>query len=131
MALGDGTGERIFAIALGYAVIGLLIAFYLNVFTVGTVKSAGRAVRSAVRQQLLVVKVGELAKVIPISSCRPQVAAFIIIELVLFPLGCGINLDLCSIWLFPEASLQSRVAFFQYAPLTATFYHWVVGTMFM
>ncbi|KAH9046014.1 hypothetical protein EDB84DRAFT_1265628 [Lactarius hengduanensis] len=115
MALGDGTGERIFAIALGYAVIGLLIAFYLNVFTVGTVRSAGRAVRSAVRQQLLVVKV----------------AAFIIIELVLFPLGCGINLDLCSIWLFPEASLQSRIAFFQYAPLTATFYHWVVGTMFM
>ncbi|KAH8978584.1 hypothetical protein EDB86DRAFT_2815838 [Lactarius hatsudake] len=115
MALGDGTGERIFAIVLGYAVIGLLIAFYLNVFTVGTVRSAGRAVRSAVRQQLLVVKV----------------AAFIIIELVLFPLGCGINLDLCSIWLFPEASLQSRIAFFQYAPLTATFYHWVVGTMFM
>lgn len=115
MALGDGTGERIFAIVLGYAVIGLLIAFYLNVFTVGSVKSAGRAVRSAVRQQLLVVKV----------------AAFIIIELVLFPLGCGINLDLCSIWLFPEASLQSRIAFFQYAPLTATFYHWVVGTMFM
>lgn len=115
MALGDGTGERVFAIVLGYAVIGLLIAFYLNIFTVGTVKSAGRAVRSAVRQQLLVVKV----------------AAFIVIELVLFPLGCGINLDLCSIWLFPEASLQSRIAFFQYAPLTATFYHWVVGTMFM
>ncbi|KAI9510016.1 hypothetical protein F5148DRAFT_977305 [Russula earlei] len=115
MALGDGTGERVFAIALGYAVIGLLIAFYLNVFTVGSVKSAGRAVRSAVRQQLLVVKA----------------TTFIIIELVLFPLGCGINLDLCSIWLFPEASLQSRIAFFQYAPLTATFYHWVVGTMFM
>lgn len=57
MALGDGTGERIFAISLGYAVIGLFIALYLNVFTVGTVKSAGRAVRSAVRQQLLVVKV--------------------------------------------------------------------------
>jgi E3 ubiquitin-protein ligase MARCH6 len=56
MTLGDGTGERVFAIALGYAVIGLLIAFYLNVFTVGSVKSAGRAVRSAVRQQLLVVK---------------------------------------------------------------------------
>lgn len=67
MALGDGTGERIFAIVLGYAVIGLLIAFYLNVFTVGSVKSAGRAVRSAVRQQLLVVKVGELANVPPID----------------------------------------------------------------
>lgn len=56
MTIGDGTGERVFAIALGYAVIGLLIAFYLNIFTVGSVKSAGRAVRSAVRQQLLVVK---------------------------------------------------------------------------
>jgi E3 ubiquitin-protein ligase MARCH6 len=67
MALGDGTGERIFAIILGYAVIGLLIAFYLNVFTVGSVKSAGRAVRSAVRQQLLVVKVGELTSFPPIN----------------------------------------------------------------
>ena len=66
MALGDGTGERIFAIVLGYAVIGLLIAFYLNVFTVGSVKSAGRAVRSAVRQQLLVVKASELPKFVPI-----------------------------------------------------------------
>ena len=56
MALGDGTGERVFAIALGYAVIGLLLAFYLNIFTVGSARSAGRAVRSAVRQQLLVVK---------------------------------------------------------------------------
>lgn len=63
MALGDGTGERVFAIALGYAVIGLLIAFYLNVFTVGSVKSAGRAVRSAVRQQLLVVKASPLSNI--------------------------------------------------------------------
>ena len=64
MALGDGTGERVFAIALGYAVIGLLIALYLNVFTVGSVKNAGRAVRSAVRQQLLVVKVRLLRDVL-------------------------------------------------------------------
>ena len=32
---GDGMGERIFAIALGYAVIGILITFFLNIFTVG------------------------------------------------------------------------------------------------
>ncbi|KAI0048750.1 hypothetical protein FA95DRAFT_1007728 [Auriscalpium vulgare] len=115
LALSDTNPARVFAVFLGYGAVGLLLAFYLNVLTVGSVKSAGRAVRSAVRQQLLVVKV----------------AAFIVIELVLFPLGCGINLDLCSIWLFPEASLQSRLAFLKYAPLTATFYHWVVGTMFM
>ena len=56
-ALGDGNPEKVFAILLGYTVVGLGLAFYLNVLTVGTVKSAGRAVRSAVRQQLLVIKV--------------------------------------------------------------------------
>jgi E3 ubiquitin-protein ligase MARCH6 len=50
---------------------------------------------------------------------------------VLFPLGCGIVLDMCTVWLFPEANLQSRIAFFAQAPLTAMFYHWIAGTMFM
>lgn len=115
LALGHGTPERTFAICLGYTVITICLAFYLNVFTVGNARSAGRAVRNAVRQQLLVVKV----------------AMFIIIELVIFPLGCGIMLDACTIWVFPEASFASRVSFFAQAPLTAMFYHWVAGTMFM
>lgn len=56
-ALGNGPNEKAFAVALGYTIIGLLLAIYLNILTVGSVKSAGRAVRSAVRQQLLVLKV--------------------------------------------------------------------------
>ncbi|TFK39450.1 hypothetical protein BDQ12DRAFT_704973 [Crucibulum laeve] len=115
MAMGGGPTERTFAVVLGYAVVGLLLSLYLNLLTVGNARSAGRAVRSAVRQQLLVLKV----------------AAFIFIELVTFPLGCGIVLDLCTVWLFPEANFQSRLAFFVQAPLTAMFYHWVAGTMFM
>jgi E3 ubiquitin-protein ligase MARCH6 len=59
LALGDGTTEKIFAVILGYAVVALLLAMYLNILTVGNVKSAGRAVRSVVRQQLLVLKVWE------------------------------------------------------------------------
>ena len=115
MALGSGPSEKAFAILLGYVVVGLFVALYLNLLTVGNAKTAGRAVRSAVRQQLLVIKV----------------ASFIFIELVTFPLGCGIVLDLCTVWLFPEANLQARAVFFFQAPLTATFYHWVAGTMFM
>ncbi|TFK63266.1 hypothetical protein BDN72DRAFT_964036 [Pluteus cervinus] len=115
MALGSTPSDRAFATILGYSVVGLSIAIYLNILTVGNAKSAGRAVRSAVRQQLLVLKV----------------AGFIFIELVLFPLGCGIVLDLCTVWLFPEANLTSRATFFFQAPLTAMFYHWVAGTMFM
>ncbi|KAI0630807.1 hypothetical protein C8Q77DRAFT_228608 [Trametes polyzona] len=115
MAIGDGRQDRAFAVCLGYAVIGLMVAIYLNVLTVGTMKSAGRAVRSAIRQQLLVVKV----------------AAFIVIELIIFPLGCGMMLDICSVWMFPHGTFRSRAAFLLFAPLRAIFYHWVLGTMFM
>ncbi|KAJ6580947.1 hypothetical protein B0H19DRAFT_1112979 [Mycena capillaripes] len=115
LALGHGPKEKVFAIALGYIVVMILVSLYLNLLTVGNMKTAGRAVRTAVREQLLVLKV----------------ATFIFIELVTFPLGCGIVLDICTVWLFPEASFVSRVAFFKQAPLTAMFYHWVAGTMFM
>lgn len=57
LASGDGPNEKVFAVLLGYFVVALLVALYLNVLTIGNVKNAGRAVRSAVRQQLLVVKV--------------------------------------------------------------------------
>ncbi|EGN95092.1 hypothetical protein SERLA73DRAFT_61388 [Serpula lacrymans var. lacrymans S7.3] len=115
LALGHGTKERIFAVVLGYGVVALVLALYLNVLTVGNARTAGRAVRGAIRQQLLVVKA----------------STFIVIELVVFPLGCGTMLDACTVWVFPEASLESRAAFFSQAPLTAMFYHWVAGTMFM
>ncbi|KAG5640450.1 hypothetical protein DXG03_008621 [Asterophora parasitica] len=114
-AIGESPADRVFAIVLGYAVVLLGVAIYLNLLTVGNARTAGRAVRSAVRQQLLVLKV----------------AAFIFIELVTFPLCCGVVLDLCTVWLFSEANFASRAAFFVQAPLTATFYHWVAGTMFM
>lgn len=114
-ATGDTPNDRAFAVVLGYTVVGLLLAIYLNVLTVGSMRSASRAVRNAVRQQLLVVKV----------------AAFIVVELAVFPLGCGVMLDVCTVWLFPQGSFRSRAAFLMYAPLTAVFYHWVLGTMFM
>ncbi|KAJ7493199.1 hypothetical protein B0H11DRAFT_2156254 [Mycena galericulata] len=115
LALGHGPKEKIFAVALGYVVVMILVSLYLNLLTVGNMKTAGRAVRTAVREQLLVLKV----------------ATFIFIELVTFPLGCGIVLDVCTVFMFPEASLISRLEFFKQAPLTAMFYHWIAGTMFM
>ena len=114
-ATGDTPNDRTFAVLLGYAVVGLLLAIYLNILTIGSMRSAGRAVRHAVRQQLLVVKV----------------AAFIIVELVIFPLGCGVMLDICTVWLFPRGSLGSRAAFLLHAPFTAVFDHLLLGTMFM
>ena len=115
LAIGDSANDRLFAVLLGYVVVGLCLAIYLNILTVGSMRSAGRAVRLAVRQQLLVVKV----------------AAFIIVELLAFPLGCGFMLDICTVWLFPHSTFRSRASLLVYAPLTAVFNHWVLGTMFM
>ncbi|KZV69277.1 hypothetical protein PENSPDRAFT_608901 [Peniophora sp. CONT] len=115
LATSDAPSARASAVAIGYGAVGLGLVMWLNVVNVGSVRSVGRAVRDAVRQWVLVVKV----------------AAFILIELVLFPLGCGLNLDACSVWMFPGASLQTRIAFARQSPLTSVFYHWVLGTMFM
>ncbi|KIY52974.1 hypothetical protein FISHEDRAFT_34386, partial [Fistulina hepatica ATCC 64428] len=115
LSLGTGPSERTFAVFVGYFVASVLVAVYLNILTVGNMLNASRAVRNSIRQQLLVLKV----------------AMFILIELGLFPLGCGTVLDLCSLWFFPEASFLTRTTFFMHAPVTAMFYHWVAGTLFM
>jgi E3 ubiquitin-protein ligase MARCH6 len=60
MTVGSGPAEKVFAISLGYVVVGLAVAVYLNLLTVGNAKSANRAIRSAVKQQLLVIKVGRI-----------------------------------------------------------------------
>lgn len=60
MAVGSGPAERVFAIGLGYSVVGILLALYLNILTVGNARTATRAVRNAVRQQLLVIKASRI-----------------------------------------------------------------------
>lgn len=57
MSLGGGPVEKAFAIIYGYLLIGISLAIYMNVLTVGTIKTAEKAVRTVIRQQLLVVKV--------------------------------------------------------------------------
>ena len=57
---GDGSLNRFFAIVLGYLVVGLSVALYLNILNAGSVQNAGRAMRSAIRQQSIVSKVSVL-----------------------------------------------------------------------
>jgi len=58
-----------------------------------------------------------------------QVVLFILIELMLFPFGCGVILDLSTLPLFPDASIWSRLEYCTNAPVAATFFHWMLGTM--
>jgi E3 ubiquitin-protein ligase MARCH6 len=56
-ALGNSAADQIFAVLLGYAVFAVLLSVYLNILTIGSMRSAGNAVRQTVRNQLLVAKV--------------------------------------------------------------------------
>jgi E3 ubiquitin-protein ligase MARCH6 len=60
LAIADGTSERAFAICLGYIVLCMIMGIYLGVLNAGTVRGAARALRNAVKQQLIVVKVREV-----------------------------------------------------------------------
>jgi len=91
------------------------MGIYLGVLNAGAVRGAARALRNAVKQQLIVVKV----------------ALFIGLELLVFPTGCGVVLDVATLPLFESATLAGRLTFYDFAPLTAFFCHWLVGTIFM
>jgi hypothetical protein len=68
-----------------------------------------------------------------------KVGFFVILEINIFPLGCGLLLDAVSLPLFYKIggtadyllALLERMTFLKQNLLTSTFLHWVVGTGFM
>ncbi|KAF8327196.1 uncharacterized protein EI90DRAFT_2975197 [Cantharellus anzutake] len=113
LATGAGPSEQLFSVFLGYVA---LLGFGGSFLASGILYSgASTFVRSAITQQLIVVKV----------------AVFILIELVVFPFGCGIILDISTLPLFKDATIWTRLEYCASVPLTAVFFHWMLGTMFM
>ena len=53
------------------------------------------------------------------------------VELIVFPLFCGVVLDLSTLGVFKNATIQTRWAFLCYAPITTGLYYWLVGTIYM
>ena len=57
MSLGHSPVEKVFAIIFRYFLIVIGLAVYMNILTVGMIKNAEKVLRTAVCQQLLIVKV--------------------------------------------------------------------------
>ncbi|OZJ01696.1 hypothetical protein BZG36_05489, partial [Bifiguratus adelaidae] len=114
-----GTGsspmDRFACIVVGYAALIALGAWYLARSRNAYGQTVGRAAQQAIRQQGIILKV----------------AFFIAIELIIFPIVCGILLDLSTFPLFAGATIRSRWQFHVAAPLGSTFLHWFCGTGFM
>lgn len=60
-----------------------------------------------------------------------KVILIIGIEMLIFPLYCGLLLDVALLPLFEDTTIMSRVMFTVNYPLTSIFVHWFVGTGYM
>jgi E3 ubiquitin-protein ligase MARCH6 len=111
--------DRAIAILVGYSFATLLGLLYLRTVAlagaVGPHQRAHGAVADALQQA------GGVMKVIFIIG----------IEMIVFPLYCGILLDIALLPLFETATAMSRLYFTLSSPLTSLFVHWFVGTCYM
>ena len=60
-----------------------------------------------------------------------KVILIITIEMIVFPLYCGMLLDVALLPLFENATIVSRLMFTANSPMTSLFVHWFVGTCYM
>ena len=114
-----GGWDRFWATFGGYTALGLLGAAYVKKGAPFSTGQGGREWEATVVD--LLNQAGGVMKVILIIS----------IEMLVFPLYCGLLLDAALLPLFDNATLVSRILFTFESPLTSIFIHWFVGTCYM
>ncbi|KAF2681711.1 hypothetical protein K458DRAFT_78046 [Lentithecium fluviatile CBS 122367] len=111
--------DRLIAVLAGYAFFALIGAAYLRRGRPLTSSQQGQKVERVVAE--ILQQAGGVLKVILIIS----------IEMLVFPLYCGLLLDMALLPLFRDASLFSRWQFTRESPWTSGFVHWFLGTCYM
>ncbi|KAI4178089.1 MAG: hypothetical protein LQ346_007569 [Caloplaca aetnensis] len=113
------TKDRALAIVFGYLFFAVLGMLYLRFSQLFQSKRETGKVRGVVADVLY--QAGGVMKVILIIS----------IEMIVFPLYCGLLLDVALLPLFRNATVLSRLEFMVNSPYTSLFVHWFVGTCYM
>ncbi|EON65685.1 hypothetical protein W97_04924 [Coniosporium apollinis CBS 100218] len=111
--------DRSFAVFAGYTSIALAGAGYLRLGRPITNSQQGRKIEDILSD--ILQQAGGVLKVILIIS----------IEMLAFPLYCGLLLDAALLPVFENASFISRFEFTMRSPWTSAFVHWFVGTCYM
>ncbi|KAF9696628.1 hypothetical protein EKO04_005400 [Ascochyta lentis] len=111
--------DRLIAVVAGYTFFALAGAVYLRRGTPLSSSQQGQKVERIISD--ILQQAGGVLKVILIIS----------IEMLAFPLYCGLLLDLAMLPLFKNATLYSRWQFACGSPWTAGFVHWFIGTCYM
>ncbi len=113
------SGDRCLAILLGYASMCLVAGLYLHR---GMPFSSGPTGQDW--EASLIDGLSQASGVL-------KVILIIGIEMLVFPLYCGLLLDVALLPLFEDTTLKSRLYFSVNYPLTSIFVHWFVGTGYM
>lgn len=113
------TKDRIIAIIFGYVFFSLLGFLYIKVRASFRGRSGNGKVEGAIAEVLY--QAGGVLKVVLIIS----------IEMIVFPLYCGLLLDIALLPLFGNVTALSRVDFLLASPNTSLFVHWFIGTCYM
>ncbi|KAL9119887.1 MAG: hypothetical protein Q9187_003558 [Circinaria calcarea] len=113
------TKDRAIAIALGYLSFCVGGAVYLKIKAAFRENRNGDKPEGAVAD--IIIQAGGVMKVILIIS----------IEMIVFPLYCGVLLDVALLPLFENATALSRLQFTIHSLATSLFVHWFVGTCYM
>jgi E3 ubiquitin-protein ligase MARCH6 len=111
--------DRLIAIFAGYAFFALAGAVYLKRGSPFSGSQQGQRIERIISDVLQ--QAGGVLKVILIIS----------IEMLAFPLYCGLLLDLAMLPLFKNATLYTRWQFACSSPWTSGFVHWFIGTCYM
>ncbi|KAL8668684.1 MAG: hypothetical protein Q9168_006698 [Polycauliona sp. 1 TL-2023] len=113
------TKDRALAVLFGYMFFALLGVGYLWLSPVLHNRRRGEKVEGVMAE--ILYQAGGVLKVILIIS----------IEMIVFPLYCGLLLDVALLPLFGNVTVLSRLEFTVHSPYTSLFVHWFVGTCYM
>lgn len=114
-----GGVDRFWAILSGYIAFCFIGAAYVRKGSPFSSSQTGKEWEAMIID--ILHQAGGVMKVILIIS----------IEMLVFPLYCGMLLDLALLPLFDQATISSRLIFTIYTPLTSIFVHWFAGTCYM
>lgn len=118
LASWSGT-DRFWAIIAGYLTFALIAGLYVKRWAPISNSQTGQDWEASV------------VDVINQASGVTKVILIIGIEMLVFPLYCGLLMDAALLPLFEHATIKSRYEFTMDYPLTSMFVHWFVGTGYM
>lgn len=111
--------DKVISIMTGYGFFAVLLAIYFWKIAPISTSHEGKKLEKIILEALQ--QSGGIAKVVLIIS----------IEMLAFPLYCGVLLDIAMLPLFGHATIESRFQFTIGSPWKSLFVHWFIGTCYM